>query len=255
MPKRRNAKRGGVQSHSSKQSEPLTAASSSQRPWHWPVVMCGAAAALGAVLLLKHLSVSRQQRGHRAAQSSAASGYEKELGDLRAGVRQSGVPAAGLGTYSRRAFKTGATVGQYRCTLVPVAHAGSSIAESGAYAWRLNSSHYCDGYDQRQHNPMRYVNSVAKLETCSQQNIHIRIRSSAVDYAAAWAACTRLPWQHTQRKLGTVRACVRACDERCVFLITHVPDYRSVLGYWVKPMRDAVRNTERWENARTYPRS
>ena len=42
------------------------------------------------------------------------------------------------------------------------------------YSWVVNSTHVCDAMMHLLHNPLRYVNSISKAESCGAQNVEIR---------------------------------------------------------------------------------
>ena len=91
-----------------------------------------------------------------------------------ADVRASGIPGAGLGAFARRAFARGDAVGRYRCAARPLA-SGRPAASDSLYSVALNATHACDAEAIPLRNPMRYVNSVAALDTCGRLNVEIRI--------------------------------------------------------------------------------
>ena len=103
------------------------------------------------------------------------------FGDESVDVKASKIVGAGLGAFALKAFTEGERVGQYRCTVLD----GASTT-SGVFSWFLNSTHSCDGEAHRFSNPMRYVNSIASLSTCSAQNVvvHPDDRTATVTYAA-----------------------------------------------------------------------
>ena len=124
-------------------------------------------------------------RGGGSTCTDAASDLAQR-GDDDADVRASGIPGAGLGAFARRAFARGDAVGRYRCAARPASSAS-------LYSVTLNATHACDAEAISPHNPMRYVNSVAALDTCGRLNVEIRIAaagdsgSDAVTYVATRA--------------------------------------------------------------------
>ena len=109
-------------------------------------------------------------RGGGSTCTDAASDLAQR-GDDDADVRASGIPGAGLGAFARRAFARGDAVGRYRCAPRPASSAS-------LYSVTLNATHACDAEAISPHNPMRYVNSVAALDTCGRLNVEIRIAAA-----------------------------------------------------------------------------
>ena len=95
-------------------------------------------------------------------------GEGHELGSENVAVRQSRIPGAGLGAFALRSFNQGERIGRYACSM----HQKGSDA---TYVWALNSTHGCDAKMNRLHNPLRYVNSIAALESCSRQNVGMHL--------------------------------------------------------------------------------
>ena len=122
------------------------------------------AAAVAASLLLR-------RRDNAAAVSTAIGGTVfPELGDDAVAVRTSGLPAGGKGAFAMRDFAQGERVGFYRCQV--------GVNTAGDYGWQLNATHSCDGEAIPRRNPMRYVNSIALLDTCGLQNVKMRLAES-----------------------------------------------------------------------------
>ena len=107
-----------------------------------------------------------------------------------ADVRASGIPGAGLGAFARRAFARGDAVGRYRCAARPLA-SGRPAASDSLYSVALNATHACDAEAIPLRNPMRYVNSVAALDTCGRLNVEIRIEKTDADANAVTYVATR----------------------------------------------------------------
>ena len=133
------------------------------------------AAAVIAVLWVRH------QHQHDAASAGAV----LELGDDDVTVKQSEMEGAGMGAFALRDFAKGERVGWYLCEIQFMEQNALS-----AYSWSLNATHVCDAAPIEFQNPMRYVNSIAALDTCGRQNLKmpgvLRRRSAAspISYVA-----------------------------------------------------------------------
>ena len=46
---------------------------------------------------------------------------------------------------------------------------------SSRHAWRINSTHTCDGASMPLHNPLMYVNSICAKATCDAQNAEMSV--------------------------------------------------------------------------------
>ena len=125
-----------------------------------------------------------------AAELEPPGKFRPSLGNARVAVRQSGVQGAGLGAFARRTFEAGAMVGPYRCKIFPTIK--NSLAPGSGYDWRFNATHNCDGEQVRRRNPLRYVNSVAALESCSQQNTQARFSSADGEPPVVYIATRRI---------------------------------------------------------------
>jgi len=93
-----------------------------------------------------------------------------EFGNSDVAVQESTLEQAGLGAFALRPFKRGEAVGLYHC----IVWAQPDHLDN-TYSWQLNSTHSCDGESIPLRNPMRYVNSVARLDTCDRQNLVVDI--------------------------------------------------------------------------------
>ena len=89
------------------------------------------------------------------------------FGNDHVAVRPSGISGAGLGAFALRSFKRGARVGWYHCTV------GLLDSLGHIYKWKLNATHECDGEPIPLRNPMRYINSIANLDTCGRHNVKV----------------------------------------------------------------------------------
>ena len=127
-------------------------------------------------------SPSQQQNNPGPHASSTLNHLHHLLGDDAVAVKASKIVGAGLGAFALRSFSEGDRVGQYRCTVID----DDPSKTTGVFSWFLNSTHACDGEAHRLGNPMRYVNSIASLRTCSAQNVvvHPDDRSATVTYTA-----------------------------------------------------------------------
>jgi hypothetical protein len=91
-------------------------------------------------------------------------------------VKNSSIADAGLGAFALRSYRSGDTVGQYKCQVKPQE---SSHEGRTSYTWILNATHDCDAEPYKFDNPCRYVNTVASKDTCRRKNIRHSIRRSA----------------------------------------------------------------------------
>ena len=88
-------------------------------------------------------------------------------------VRPSSLPGGGRGTFARRSFDAGEVVGAYRCAVVD--RATHDAQDGGSRTWILNATHQCDGSFFPLHNPILYVNSIAREAECPLQNTDMRL--------------------------------------------------------------------------------
>ena len=82
------------------------------------------------------------------------------IGSPEVAVRASLLPGAGRGAFALRPFAKGELVERYFCVVGPMHGSNSDLA------WHLNATHMCDARPLPLHNPMRYVNAAAALESC-----------------------------------------------------------------------------------------
>ena len=125
----------------------------------------------------------------RDAHAATPQTDDSARGDDTVAVRASGIRGAGLGAFARRAFAKGELIGTYVCKIEP--HERNLNDEtglySGAYSWSINLTHACDAELIILRNPMRYLNSIASLASCSSQNTEVVINvqePSPVSYFA-----------------------------------------------------------------------
>ena len=98
-------------------------------------------------------------------------------------VRPSSLPGGGRGTFARRSFEAGEVVGAYRCAVVD--RATHDAQDGGSRTWILNATHQCDGSFFPLHNPILYVNSIAREAECPLQNTDMRLMGNGtVAYVA-----------------------------------------------------------------------
>ena len=115
------------------------------------------------------------------------------FGNEHVAVRPSLIPGAGLGAFALRTFNRGERVSRYMqrvpraeaCTVKLLVRtntrryickvAGMDRENLNGNAWKLNATHSCDGENIRLHNPMRYVNSIAAMDSCARQNVEVLI--------------------------------------------------------------------------------
>ena len=114
-----------------------------------------------------------------ACASRAGGTLFPELGDNDVAVQSSSLPAAGKGAFALREFGPGEHVGTYRCE----PKLNKRLKGEGDYDWELNSTTSCDGFSYLNRNPMRYVNSIAALDTCRMENVQVVI-GATVSYVA-----------------------------------------------------------------------
>ena len=101
-------------------------------------------------------------KGYTVTEKKGCNANTADLGDESAAVRESSIANAGLGAFSLRLVKQGATVGRYHCT---IHRSGTAATADRPYSRGVNSTHAYDGEGITQRNPMRHVNSIALHDT------------------------------------------------------------------------------------------
>lgn len=142
----------------------------------WQVAAFGGVAL--AVLLAAHFSHGPPRTHWRPQRKEVA--RDAERGSHQVAVKPSEIEGAGMGAFALRNFKEGLFVGTYFCRLV-------WADQSTPYAWDINETHGCDAEPVPYHNPMRYVNSISTLNTCSRLNLEVRITPQNAQPIEYWA--------------------------------------------------------------------